>query len=79
MSRDLGRHFTTALVDRWNVGACVTSTQAFAEGSSSVLTAGKRRVRSMPARLPLTIEGMPLTQSDDRDALCSAFASGEFI
>ena len=41
MSRDLGRHFTTALVDRWNVGACVTSTQAFAEGSSSVLTAGE--------------------------------------
>jgi hypothetical protein len=38
-SRDGGRQFTSALVDRWNVGACVMSTEAFAEGSSVVLTA----------------------------------------
>jgi hypothetical protein len=39
LSQDLARHFTSALVDRWNVGACVMSTQAFAEGPSAVLTA----------------------------------------
>jgi hypothetical protein len=39
VSHDLGRHFTGALVDRWHVGACVMSTQAFAEGPSGVLTA----------------------------------------
>ena len=38
VSHDLGRHFTSALVDRWQVGACVMSTQAFAEGPSGVLT-----------------------------------------
>jgi len=39
VSHDLGSHFTSALVDRWNVGACVMSTQAFAEAPSGVLTA----------------------------------------
>jgi hypothetical protein len=38
VSHDLGAHFTSGLVDRWNVGACVMSTQAFAEGPSGVLT-----------------------------------------
>jgi hypothetical protein len=38
-SHDLGRHFTSALVDRWNVGACVMSTQAFADSPTAVLTA----------------------------------------
>jgi hypothetical protein len=39
VSRDIGRHFTSAVVGRWHVGACVMSTQAFAEGPSGVLTA----------------------------------------
>jgi hypothetical protein len=38
-SRDGGRRFSSALVDRWNVGACVMSTEAFAEGPAGVLTA----------------------------------------
>ena len=38
-SRDSGRRFSSALVDRWNAGACVMSTQAFAEGPEAVLTA----------------------------------------
>jgi hypothetical protein len=39
VSHDFGRHFTGTIVDRWTVGACVMSTQAFAEGPSGVLTA----------------------------------------
>ena len=39
VSRDRGREFTNAIVDRWNVGACVMSTQAFTEGPASALTA----------------------------------------
>jgi hypothetical protein len=38
-SRDRGGHFAHALVDRWNAGACVMSTEAFAESQSGVLTA----------------------------------------
>jgi len=42
-SRDLARHFAGAVIDRWNVGACVMSTQAFAEGPSGVLAAWETR------------------------------------
>ena len=38
-SRDLGAHFDGRRIDRWNVGLCVMSTQAFAEGASGMLTA----------------------------------------
>ena len=38
-SRDLGAHFDGRRIDRWNVGMCVMSTQAFAEGASGVFTA----------------------------------------
>ena len=38
-SRDHGQQFTGSRVDRWNVGICVMSTQAFAQGPSSTLTA----------------------------------------
>jgi len=39
MSHDAGEHFAGALVHRWKIGACVMSTQAFAEGPSGVYTA----------------------------------------
>ena len=38
-SRDRGRHFENAKIDRWDIGACVMSTEAFAEGSDAVFTA----------------------------------------
>jgi hypothetical protein len=38
-SRDLGAHFSGRRIDRWGVGACVMSTQAFAEGAPGVFTA----------------------------------------
>ena len=38
MSRDAAEHFTSALVSSWKIGACVMSTQAFAEGPSGVYT-----------------------------------------
>jgi hypothetical protein len=41
-SADAAASFTGAKVDRWNVGACVMSTQAFAEGPSGLYTAWER-------------------------------------
>jgi len=38
-SRDLGAHFDGRRIDRWDVGVCVMSTQAFAEGPSGMLAA----------------------------------------
>ena len=38
ISKDAADHFTGALVSRWTIGACVMSTQAFAEGWSGVYT-----------------------------------------
>jgi hypothetical protein len=38
-SRDLGVHFDGRRIDRWDVGVCVMSTQAFAEGASGTFTA----------------------------------------
>lgn len=38
LSKDAAEHFTGALVSRWMIGACVMSTQAFAEGPSGVYT-----------------------------------------
>ena len=38
-SRDLGAHFDGRRIDRWHVGMCVMSTQAFAEGASGMFTA----------------------------------------
>jgi hypothetical protein len=38
-SRDSGARFDAALIDRWKVGACVMSTQAFAEGPGAIWTA----------------------------------------
>jgi hypothetical protein len=38
-SHDRGEHFDGRQIDRWNVGICVMSTQAFAEGVSGVFTA----------------------------------------
>lgn len=38
-SHDLGRHFDGTAIDRWNVGLCVMSTQAFSESKSGVFTA----------------------------------------
>jgi hypothetical protein len=38
-SRDHGDHFSGTRIDRWSVGMCVMSTQAFAEGRSGVFTA----------------------------------------
>jgi hypothetical protein len=38
-SSDLGHRFNSVRVDRWNVGACVMSTEAFAEGPAGVFTA----------------------------------------
>jgi len=42
-SRDLGAHFEGKRIDRWDVGICVMSTQAFAEGASGVFTAWETR------------------------------------
>ena len=39
MSRDSAASFTGTKIDEWNVGACVMSTQALAEGPSGVYTA----------------------------------------
>jgi hypothetical protein len=39
MSRDAGLHTTGKKIDEWNVGMCVMSTQAFAEGASRLYAA----------------------------------------
>jgi hypothetical protein len=51
MSRDLGVRFDGARIDRWNVGACVMSTQAFAEGASGVFTAWETKGRIYMGRI----------------------------
>lgn len=38
-SRDRGQRFDGVMIDRWNAGACMMSTQAFAEGPAAVWTA----------------------------------------
>ena len=38
-SRDHGAHVAGRRIDRWDVGACVMSTEAFTEGASGVFTA----------------------------------------
>lgn len=38
-SHDGGAHFKGVQIDKWNVGICVMSTQAFAEGVTGVFTA----------------------------------------
>jgi hypothetical protein len=50
-SRDHGEHFLGRKVDRWNVGMCVMSTQAFAEGVAGVFTAWETKGQVYLARI----------------------------
>jgi len=50
-SRDRGRHFENATVDRWNVGACVMSTEVFAEGPDAVFTAWETKGQVYAGRI----------------------------
>jgi hypothetical protein len=51
VSRDLGVHFSGRRIDRWDVGMCVMSTQAFAEGASSVFTAWETKGQVYTGRI----------------------------
>jgi hypothetical protein len=57
-SRDFGAHFDGTRIDRWDVGACVMSTQAFAEGSSGLFTAWETRGQISMGRIDRNSTGV---------------------
>ena len=50
-SRDRGRHFEGVKIDSWRVGACVMSTQAFAECPNAVFTAWETKGQIFMGRI----------------------------
>jgi hypothetical protein len=54
MSHDSAESFVGTKVDQWNVGACVMSTQAFAEGASAVYTAWEAQGQVYVGRIDLS-------------------------
>jgi hypothetical protein len=68
-SRDLGMHFAGRRIDRWNVGMCVMSTQAFAEGGAALLAAWETKGQIYMGRIdPRTgnIASLVAAPGDDR-------------
>jgi hypothetical protein len=56
-SRDRGEHFSGAEIDKWNVGMCVMSTQAFAEGAAGTWTAWETKGQVFMGRIdPTTVQ-----------------------
>lgn len=53
-SYDHAQSFTGRKIDEWNVGACVMSTQAFAEGSSGMYTAWEAQEQVYMGRIDST-------------------------
>ena len=79
-SRDLGRHFDGQRIDRWNVGACVMSTQAFAEGVSGVFTAWETKGQIYMARVDAnsgSVSQVVAAPGDDRTRKHPALAVGD--
>jgi hypothetical protein len=68
-SADSGRHFTGRRIDQWNVGMCVMSTQAFAEGASGVFTAWETKGQVYMGRVDpdrITVSNVVAAPGDDR-------------
>jgi hypothetical protein len=79
MSRDLGKHFDGTRIDRWSVGACVMSTQAFAEGVSGVFTAWETKGQVYMARIDAARGHVPhvvAAPGNDRTRKHPALAAG---
>lgn len=77
-SRDLGRHFDGKRIDRWTVGACVMSTEAFAEGVSGVFTAWETKGQIYLARIDDRgrVSQLVAAPGDDRTRKHPALAVG---
>jgi len=78
-SRDLGTHFSGRRIDRWDVGACVMSTQAFAEGASGVFTAWETKGQIYMGRIDPdsgNVSSVTAAPGDDRTRKHPALAVG---
>ena len=79
-SRDLGKHFDGKRIDRWDVGACVMSTQAFAEGVSGMFTAWETKGQIYMARVDAAsgnVSQVVAAPGDDRTRKHPALAVGD--
>jgi hypothetical protein len=78
-SRDLGAHFTGTRIDRWDVGVCVMSTQAFAEGAAGVVTAWETKGQVYMGRIDPdsgSVAHVTPAPGDDRTRKHPALAAG---
>jgi len=78
-SHDLGTHFSGRRIDRWDVGACVMSTQAFAEGASGVFTAWETKGQIYMGRIDPdsgNVSSVTAAPGDDRTRKHPALAVG---
>jgi hypothetical protein len=78
-SRDLGAHFSGRRIDRWDVGACVMSTQAFAEGASGIFTAWETKGQIYMGRIDPdrgNVSSVAAVPGDDRTRKHPALAVG---
>ena len=78
-SRDLGLHFDGKRIDRWDVGACVMSTEAFTEGASGVFTAWETKGQIYMGRIdPVSghVSDVTAAPGDDRTRKHPALAAG---
>jgi hypothetical protein len=85
MSRDRGRTFEGSDISKWNVGACVMSSEAFAESPAGVLAAWETekqtffgRIDSATGRLSLPVAA-PGTGENRKYPAVTANAQGETI
>jgi hypothetical protein len=79
-SRDLAVHFDGRRIDRWDVGICVMSTQAFAEGASGVFTAWETKGQIYMGRIDRdsgSLSSVVAAPGDDRTRKHPALAVGE--
>jgi len=79
-SRDLGKHFDGKRIDRWDVGVCVMSTQAFAEGVSGMFTAWETKGQIYMARVDAasgSVSQVVAAPGDDRTRKHPALAVGD--